>query len=207
MSSSVTGRRSSGSMTLSSALRICSRLGSIPSLSLAIRQQVMNLLRERRDLLGQLLVLTREIGVRREQLRQLVGLRLDHLDALLGRLRLLVVSLLGRQLLELVPVRLARLREQDQRRGIGGLRREREIQEDERVRIPAERDSCGVDRDPHGHEDRLAEDVLRRSEEPRGLLGAAAERVLSERAVVLGAHEASVEGAADSGAMLPTRPW
>jgi hypothetical protein len=67
--------------------------------------------RQIRDLLGQFLVLTRQLGVRLEQIRQLVRLRLDRDDALLRKaLRFVVMALLpifG----ELVPVGLPRLRE------------------------------------------------------------------------------------------------
>src|SRR6185312_4651289 len=38
-----------------------------------------------------------------------------------------------------VAVRLARLGEQDQRRGVGGLQREGEVQRDERIAIPRDR--------------------------------------------------------------------
>jgi hypothetical protein len=51
-----------------------------------------------------------------------------------GRRELVLVHLLDRLAVQLVPLGLSRLREQDQRRGVGGLRREREVQEDERVR-------------------------------------------------------------------------
>ena len=40
-----------------------------------------------------------------------------------------------------IAVRLAVLREQDQRRRVGGLGREREVQQDERVGIPRVRDT------------------------------------------------------------------
>src|SRR5689334_15409034 len=77
MSSSVTGRFSSGSMTRSSAATTWSRLGSILRLSLAIRQQRVDLPRQVGDLLGQLLVLPRQARVRLEQRRKPVRLGLD----------------------------------------------------------------------------------------------------------------------------------
>src|SRR5919197_5851891 len=173
MSRSVTGRFSSGSMTLSSASRICSRLGSISGLSLAIRQQPMDLARKRRDLLRQLLVLLRELGVRLEQLRQPIGLGLDRRDALIAHPDLLLVMPLGSQFLRFVAVGLTRLCEQDQRRCIGSLRREGQIKEDEWVAVEAKRDCDRVERDPRNDDDRLTQDVLRRSEEARDFLGAA----------------------------------
>src|SRR5690349_10268020 len=42
--------------------------------------------------------------------------------------------------LDPVALRLAVLREQDQRRGVGGLGREGQVEQDERVRVPPERD-------------------------------------------------------------------
>jgi hypothetical protein len=67
-----------------------------------------------RDLICQLLVLQREVGVRLEQLEQLVGLPLrSSLQAAVA-----LVDSIG---VDLVPVRLARLREQDQRRPLSSL--------------------------------------------------------------------------------------
>ena len=79
-------------------------------------QERVDLLGQRRDLLCQLLVLTCEVGIRLEQVEKLVGLRLR------GSLEPGVV-LLGSDGAELVAVRLPRLREQDQRCGVGGARR------------------------------------------------------------------------------------
>jgi hypothetical protein len=83
----------------------------------------------------------------------------------------------------LVAVGLPRLREQDQRRGVGGLGREREVQQDERVRVPAQRDRGRVDRDPRDDEDGLPEDVVRRPEETGEPLGACAESSGAERSL------------------------
>jgi hypothetical protein len=86
----------------------------------------------------------------------------------------------------LVAVGLARRREQDQRRRVGGLEREGEVEEDERVRIPLQADPDRVQDDPDDDDDRLADDVLGGAEEARRVLGVPAERVLSEGAVVGG---------------------
>ena len=77
----------------------------------------------------------------------------------------------------LFSVGLEGLREQDQRCRVGGLRREGEIQQDERVGIPAKADRKGVHCDPR---DRLAGYVLRRAEEARCGLGATPEGVLAK---------------------------
>jgi len=71
----------------------------------------------------------------------------------------------------LVAVGLTRLREQDQRRRVRGLRREDEVQEDERFRVPVVDERDRVERDPQRDDDRLADDVARRPEEARSLLG------------------------------------
>src|SRR5207247_4528306 len=96
----------------------------------------VDLAREGLHPLGQLLVLFRQLGVRRQQRLELVGLALDRLHAGLALaccLLAVLLPLLGR---DLVAIRLPRLREQDQRRGIGGLRREREVEEDEGIGVP-----------------------------------------------------------------------
>ena len=101
----------------------------------------MDLPRELGDLLGELLVLTRQLRVRLEEPGQLVRLAFDRGHALLREADLLLVVLLGPVFESLVPVGLAGLGEQDQRRRIGGLGREREVEQDERVGIPAAGDA------------------------------------------------------------------
>ena len=76
-----------------------------------------------------------------------------------------------------VAVGLAVLREQDQRRRVRGLRREREVQQDERIRVPAQRPGAGVERDPQEDEDRLRGEVAAGAEEPREPLREARERI------------------------------
>src|SRR5438477_6362761 len=97
-----------------------------------LRQRRMDLTGQRRDLLRQFLVLARQRRVRLEQCRELVRFRLDRGDAALARLLLALTMLLGELCRRLVPGRLACLREEDQRRGVRSLRREREVEEDER---------------------------------------------------------------------------
>jgi hypothetical protein len=79
----------------------------------------------------------------------------------------------------LVALGLTRLRKEDQRRRIGSLRGEREVQEDERIRVPPQADGERVGRDPERDDERLGDDVLRCAEEARGGLGAAAEGVFA----------------------------
>jgi hypothetical protein len=62
----------------------------------------------------------------------------------------------------LVALGLTCLREQDQWGRVGGLDGEREVEQDERVGVPAQADGERVDGDPQRDRDRLAEDVLRR---------------------------------------------
>jgi len=61
-----------------------------------------------------------------------------------------------------VPELLAVLRQQDQRGGVGGLGGEGQVEQDERVRIPPQRDDDDVDEDPDGDDDGLDD------EEPGG---------------------------------------
>src|SRR5713226_3093055 len=88
----------------------CDSLGLV-----LLGEERVDLRRQVGDLLCQLLVLQRELGVRLEQLEELVGLRLR------GSLQP-TVALLDSIGVELVTVSLARLREQDQRRRVGSLK-------------------------------------------------------------------------------------
>jgi hypothetical protein len=125
---------------------------------------------------------------------------LQRLDAVRRLLLRVFAVLLSDDLRPLVAVGLTRLGEQDQRRRVRGLGREREVQQDERARIPVGDDRDRVERDPEDDDDGLADDVLRCAEEPRRLLRAAPEGVAAERAVVLVAarHTMSVRIKADS---------
>ena len=92
------------------------------------------------------------------------------------------VTLLDPFGLHLVAVRLARLRKQNERRGIGGLQREEKIQSDERVDVPgkAEMQLSGIQQHPHAHRDGLPDDVLGRAEEPCGSFRQSPERVVAK---------------------------
>src|SRR5919198_2742858 len=146
--------------------------------SARLRQRRVDLARQRSHLLCQLLVLAREVRVRVEQpLQRLHTLRSLLLEPVVAPLRQLLCAL--------VTVGLAGLSEQDQRRRVRSLRREGEVQQDERVWVPVRDDRDRIERDPHGDDDRLAGDVLRRAEEPRGPLGAPPEGVVPECPVML----------------------
>src|ERR1041385_79749 len=82
----------------------------------------------------------------------------------------------------LVARSLTCLCEQDQGCRVGGLRREGEVEEDERVRVPLQGPADCVEDEPGHDDERLADDVLRRAEEARCLLRALAERVGAEGA-------------------------
>ena len=75
-----------------------------------------------------------------------------------------------------VPVGLPVLRQQDQRRGVGGLGGERQVEQDERVGVPAQSDGEDVQRDPDDDDDRLDEEAGG-PDEPGDRLGEPAERL------------------------------
>ena len=81
----------------------------------------MDLPRELGDLLGQLLVLTRQLRVGLEEVGQLVRLHLDRGDPLLREAHLFVVVLIGPLFQVLIAISPVGLREQDQRCRVGGL--------------------------------------------------------------------------------------
>src|SRR4051794_31255341 len=86
----------------------------------------------------------------------------------------------------LVAVRLTGLREENQRSGVGGLRGEGEVQQDERVRVERlEQELAGVQRDPERDEDRLADDEPGRAEEARETLGGPPEGIAAKGASVV----------------------
>src|SRR5207237_6772531 len=93
-----------------------------------------------------------------------------------------LLTVLGVRLrVDLVAVGLAGLREQDQRRRICRLGREREVEEDERVLVEVNEDRVAVEDDPEDDDERLGRDVLRRPEETCEPLGYLAEPVVAER--------------------------
>src|SRR5207245_5168286 len=153
-----------------------------------LRQRCVDLTGQRGHLLGELLVLSRQIRIGCEQLLELVRLGLQRRDPCGGVALHVIVPLLGRHRGDFVPLGLPSLREEDQRRRVGGLRGEGEIQQDEWIRIPVGADRDGVERDPDDHDDRLPDDVLRRAEEASRLLSRTAKRILTEGAVLLLGH-------------------
>ena len=110
-----------------------------------LRSQIRNFLAEfagkfsqPRILVHQFQKLRRLLGGQRELRRILVGQFLPVLGVSLG--------------MDFVPIRLPRLREQDQRRGVGGLKTKRQIQQNEGIEIksPKTRDiQPNPDRDDH----------------------------------------------------------
>ena len=92
------------------------------------------------------------------------------------------MALVDHVAVELVAIRLTRLREQDQRRGVRGLRREDQVEQDEGSGVPVPHERGRVQCDPERDDNRLPDDVPRRAEEARGLLGEPAESVVAERA-------------------------
>jgi hypothetical protein len=84
----------------------------------------------------------------------------------------------------LVAVGLARLRQQDQRRCIGGLGGEDEIKQNERVLVPVVDEPDHIECDPGGDDEALSQDVPRRSEEPRHLLSTPPEPIVAEGAAL-----------------------
>src|SRR5207253_442751 len=148
------------------------------------------------DLLRDVLVLLRQLRVRLEQRHELVGLSLRRLFE--GG-----VTLVDHLAVQLVPVGLARLREQDQRCGVRRLGREDEVQHDPGPRIPVVDPADRVQDDPGDDDERLADDVLRRAEEARELLGTSAELVATDRTV---RHNARLDEAPDAPTRRHARP-
>jgi hypothetical protein len=79
---------------------------------------------------------------------------------------------------------LAGLSEQDQRCGVGRLGREREVEEDEWIGVPAEAERRGVESDPDDDQYGLPDDEARRTEEACEALGGHTEAIVPERPMV-----------------------
>jgi hypothetical protein len=84
-----------------------------------------------------------------------------------------------------VAIRLTRLSQQNEWGRVGGLGGEHEVQEDERVGIPSERDHKGIERDPHQDERGLPDDEFGGAEEPREAFGQNPEAISAERAMMV----------------------
>ncbi len=80
----------------------------------------------------------------------------------------------------LVAVRLPRLRQQDQRRGVRGLQAEREIEQDERIEVEFP-DADQVQADPDRDDDRLRDEEKRRAEKPGERLRLEGKPIVPER--------------------------
>ena len=129
------------------------------------------------DFAGQRLDSLAELG---GQLGQF-GILIQHLRELLHVLRRQILALRGRDGqvfpvlgiglgVRLVPVGLAGLRQENQRRRIGRLETEGEIQEDEGIHVEA-RHPGDVDDNPDPHHDRLGDKENRGAEKARKRLG------------------------------------
>src|SRR6266536_1962019 len=134
----------------------------------------VNLIRQRVDVLGKPLGLLGQLRVRLEQLLELSPL----LEAPARKLLAVERVCYGAGL---VPIGLPCLREQDQWRRVRRLRREGEVEQDERIGVPAQPGGDGVQRDPDDDDERLADEELRRAEEAREGLGSPTEGVAAER--------------------------
>jgi hypothetical protein len=152
------------------------------------------------DLGGQLRRTLRELDVGLQQraepsalLFDVTALGVGHPSVVLG-LRLVAIGLTGR-------------REQDQRGGVRGLRREGEVQQDEGVRVPAQAQGDDVEGNPDCDEQRLADDELRGPEEAREPLGELAEAICAEWAVLVLAHAVFPAAFGAGAAQTPTNGW
>jgi hypothetical protein len=137
-----------------------------------------------RDLLGQL-------GVLREHLEVLLAHRsLARAYLCLARFEILLALNLGGVVLlqgavaDLVPFGLAGGGEQDQWGGVGGLRGERQVEQDERVRVPLKPERGRVRRDPQTDQDRLPDNEPRGAKEAREALSSYAEAIVAERSMM-----------------------
>jgi hypothetical protein len=82
----------------------------------------------------------------------------------------------------LIAIRLTRLCEQNERRGIGSLKTEGEIQEDERIEIEFE-NTGDVQSDPQKDHQRLSHEKERRSKKTGESLGLQGEPIIPENRI------------------------
>ena len=101
----------------------------------------------------------------------------------------------------LVAVGLPGLREQDQRRRVSRLQREREIEQDERIDVEL-RPAHDVDQDPDPHDDRLCYEKGRRSEETGEALRPRAEPVAAENRIEMRMRQMKTSRAIQFGCLL-----
>jgi hypothetical protein len=132
------------------------------------------------DFPGQLLYLFGESGVGLQESLQVGCLMARDLLALCARLgKGFAMSGIGLAQ-SFVPVCLAGLGKEDQRSRVRSLKRESEIQEDERIRVPPKRYGCDVDDDPQANQHRLSDQESRRAKESGEGLGSTPEIVGAE---------------------------
>jgi hypothetical protein len=99
---------------------------------------------------------------------------------------------------DLLPVRLPRLGEQDERRRVRGLQAEGEVEQDEGVDVEV-RHPGGVAHHPDRHHDRLADQERRRTEEPREGFGSHGEPIVAEHRGEMRMRQRAGEVAASPG--------
>src|ERR1035437_6564494 len=188
MPSSVIGLWISGSFTRESAVRMASSVGVTRSM-LGARRKRARLgafpVGETSDVAICLVLQQQRFQVLHLAAEVVPGGDVTHGDAQRGNLpgeELGVrLGLLGTRTVFLerdpVAVLLPVLRQQDQRGGIGGLRGEGQVEQDERVGVEPQCDGSHVDGDPDDDEDRLDEQVATGTEETRDALADLADRV------------------------------
>ena len=108
--------------------------------------------------------------------------------------------------LHAVAVGLPVLGQQDQRRGVGGLGGERQVEQDERVGVPAQLDRDHVQRDPDDHDDRLDGEEAAGAEEPGDALGELADRVRVRAAGSCAGRAGGPRGTSSRGASATAGP-
>src|SRR5438874_1733628 len=136
--------------------------------ALVLNQLSVDLAREHLDLCCKARDLFGDVGVLSEQFQ-------------LGLGDLLAVPRVGFCVC-LLTVSLPGLREEDERRRVGGLGAEQEVQENEGIRVGPQGPHC-VQGDPAEDQDRLHQQIARGPEEARERLGAPPEPVVAERRV------------------------
>src|SRR5882724_3806990 len=104
----------------------------------------------------------------------------------------------------LVAIRLPRLREQDQRRRIGRLQAERQIEQDEWIEIELH-DAGQVQPDPEQHDDRLRDQKDRRPEEARKGLRLRGEPIVTEGRLQVRVRQMKSKVMADRGGFSSRR--
>ena len=139
----------------------------------------MHLARQRLDALGQLLGHFRQPGVLFQQLKQLFGgLRSLGLALGIGHGQGFAMLCVGVGL-GFVAGGLTCLGQQDQRRGVGRLQAERQVEQNERVHVEV-RDAGHVQHHPQHYDGGLRTEKGRRAEEARKGFGLEGERIVAE---------------------------